>query len=299
MKKSIYTIIVSALAALPAIAQETTTQVATFENVAGVELNSDSVYYGSEANSTSNYTYVMYDDTVTTYNCQFRQGPFAFSGTLTPKWGSWTGFAISASKDTSFQSYMLGQFRNVVGGGYNSYNFGVVYGSSDSISIDKGAQVQGLYLTNSAYAHHSFAVGDQFTKPFSADSCFFKVTITGVKADGTTVSKDITLADYANGAVRYISDWQWVDLTSFGEVRALKFSFDGSDKGAWGLNTPAYVCIDNLTATVTSGINTIGNATNVAEVARYTLGGTRIQAPQHGVNIVKMSDGTVRKVLMK
>lgn len=299
MKKNIYTIILTALVALPAMAQEATTQVATFENVSGVELNSDSIYYGSVENATSSYSYVAYGDTVTTYNCVFRQGPFAFSGTITPKWGSWTGFAISASKDTSFQTYTLGQFRNVVGGGYNSDNFGVVYGSSDSITVDEGALVQGLYLTNSAYTHHSVAIGDKFTKPFSADSCFFKVTITGVKADGTTVSKDITLADYANGAVRYIADWQWVDLTSFGEVRALKFTFDGSDKGAWGLNTPAYVCIDNLTATVTSGINTIGNASDVVEVARYTLGGARIQTPQRGVNIVKMSDGTVRKVLVK
>lgn len=299
MKKSIYTFILTAVAALPAMAQEATTQVATFENVAGVQLNSDSVYYGSVDNATSSNTYVSYGDTVTTYNCVFRQGPFAFSGTITPKWGSWTGFAISASKDTSFQSYVLGQFRNVVGGGYNSDNFGVVYDSADSISIDNGAVVQGLYLTNSAYARHSFAIGDKFTKPFSADSCFFKLTITGVKADGTTVSKDITLADYANGAVRYISDWQWVDLTSFGEVRALKFAFDGSDKGAWGLNTPAYVCIDNLTATVTSGINSPSSQASATEVARYTLGGTRIMAPQRGVNIVKMSDGYVRKVVVK
>ena len=34
-------------------------------------------------------------------------------------------------------------------------------------------------------------------------------------------------------------------------------------------------------------------------VARYTLGGTRISAPQSGINIVKMSDGTVRKVIVK
>ena len=34
-------------------------------------------------------------------------------------------------------------------------------------------------------------------------------------------------------------------------------------------------------------------------VARYTLGGTRISAPQAGINIVKMSDGTVRKVIVK
>ena len=35
------------------------------------------------------------------------------------------------------------------------------------------------------------------------------------------------------------------------------------------------------------------------EVARYSLDGTRIAAPQKGVNIVKMSNGTVRKVVVE
>ena len=35
------------------------------------------------------------------------------------------------------------------------------------------------------------------------------------------------------------------------------------------------------------------------EVARYTLDGQQINAPQKGVNIVKMSDGTTHKVIVK
>lgn len=299
MKKNIYTLILTAIAALPAMAQEPTSAVATFENVAGVTLNNDSVYYGTVENATSSNTYVAWGDTVTTYYCQFKQGPFTFSQSVTPSWGSWTGFAISACKDTSFKTYVLGQFHNVIGGGYKSNNFAVIYDGGDSITIDNGATVQGFYLTNSAYSHNSFAIGDKIAKPFSSDTCFFKVTITGIKADGTKVSKDVTLADYKDGAVRFISDWQWVDLTSFGEVKTLKFAFDGSDKGSYGLNTPAYCCIDNLTATVTSGIEGLHGSNAATIVARYTLDGTRISAPQKGINIVKMSDGTVKKVLVK
>lgn len=36
-----------------------------------------------------------------------------------------------------------------------------------------------------------------------------------------------------------------------------------------------------------------------AEVARYALDGTRLSAPAKGVNIIKMSDGTTRKVVVK
>ena len=41
------------------------------------------------------------------------------------------------------------------------------------------------------------------------------------------------------------------------------------------------------------------NATNATEAVRYTLDGRQISAPQHGINIVRMSDGTVRKVMVK
>ena len=37
----------------------------------------------------------------------------------------------------------------------------------------------------------------------------------------------------------------------------------------------------------------------VTEVARYTVDGRIITTPQNGVNIVKMSDGTVKKVFVK
>lgn len=60
---------------------------------------------------------------------------------------------------------------------------------------------------------------------------------------------DYYLADYrsAKEADHYCLDtWQWVDLRSLGEVTSIKFSLDGSDSGQWGLNTPAYFCLDNF-----------------------------------------------------
>ena len=47
-----------------------------------------------------------------------------------------------------------------------------------------------------------------------------------------------------------------------------------------------------------TGIETVNND-DATEVARYTIDGRAISAPQAGVNIVKMSDGTVKKVLVK
>lgn len=48
-----------------------------------------------------------------------------------------------------------------------------------------------------------------------------------------------------------------------------------------------------------SGIESIGNNDNGATVvARYAADGTRLSAPQKGLNILKMSDGTTRKVIV-
>ena len=43
-------------------------------------------------------------------------------------------------------------------------------------------------------------------------------------------------------------------------------------------------------------IESVGKAT---VKAIYTLNGTKVNSLQHGINIVKMSDGTVRKVMTK
>ena len=51
----------------------------------------------------------------------------------------------------------------------------------------------------------------------------------------------------------------------------------------------------DLTPTAIGSIN----AASATETIRYTLDGRQISAPQHGINIVRMSDGTVRKVVVK
>lgn len=47
-----------------------------------------------------------------------------------------------------------------------------------------------------------------------------------------------------------------------------------------------------------TGISTV-NGGNIAETVFYSLDGRKLSAPQHGINIVKMSDGSTRKVMIK
>lgn len=303
--KKIYSLILAVVAAMPVLAQQATTTVATFDDLEGITLNvGDSVYIGTKANGDSIKAGLYGGNDVYSH---IKQGPFSFIQIVNDQYGSWNGIAISACKDTTFKSYTNGldMYHNVAGGAYEGNNYAIVYGSSDGsaqeyIKVDKGTTLNSVYVTNSAYSRHSFAFGDSFTKPFTNDSCYFKVSIIGVKEDGTEVKKDVTLASYHDGAVDYIGNWQEVDLTELGEVRAIKFAFDSSDKGQWGINTPTYVCLDNLTASVTAGISTVnGSSAKAYEVARYSLNGTLLSAPQKGINIIRMSDGTTRKVIVR
>ena len=63
-----------------------------------------------------------------------------------------------------------------------------------------------------------------------------------------------------------------------------------------GISTTATV---NVTVTQSTGITDTQTSADVREVARFTIDGKRINQPQRGVNIVKYSDGTVKKVVVK
>jgi hypothetical protein len=132
--------------------------------------------------------------------------------------------------------------------------YAVSYVSGYSEIEFEPATVSGLYITNSTYAYWSMKNGDDFSKKFGgetgSDPDWFKVTIAGISENGdTTETLDYYLADFRfeNNQEDYIIDsWEWIDLTELGEISALRFSLSSSDVGAWGMNTPAYFCIDQI-----------------------------------------------------
>ncbi len=50
---------------------------------------------------------------------------------------------------------------------------------------------------------------------------------------------------------------------------------------------------------VPTGITNVNTTDNVTEVSRFTAEGKRLSAPQKGINIVRMSDGSTHKVVVK
>ena len=245
---------------------------------------------------------------------EFTSGDFEFATGCMVDYASWWFFGYANSTDTKYET-LDDQWNNIVGGGYDgSANYGVAYASSyygpcnvTVLNHADGIEVPGFYITNSAYAHSSMTNGDAYAKKFAKDD-WFKLTITGYDADGeVTGTKDFYLADLRDDKAYIINDWRYVDLSGLGKVKKLGFALSSSDNGDWGMNTPAYFCFDNFGAegeevlpennVVLTGIQNAN--TENTQRAIYDLNGVNRQSLHRGLNIIRMADGTVRKVVVK
>lgn len=173
---------------------------------------------------------------------------------------SWSGWAISNTTDVTTPGFM-NQYSAFAGGGFDgSANYATSFSFGANILRLQGdavnTPVSGLYITNSTYTYLSMQDGDSFTKKFGGvtgdDPDFFLLTIKAY-SDGTLSadSVDFYLADFRfsdNSQDYIIDEWTFVDLSSLGIADSLAFSLSSSDVGQFGMNTPAYFCIDNIFA---------------------------------------------------
>ena len=71
----------------------------------------------------------------------------------------------------------------------------------------------------------------------------FILTITGYRGDQITDKVDVYLAD----GMDILNTWKKVDLSDLGLVDRIGFTLSSTDNGEYGMNTPAYFCLDQLT----------------------------------------------------
>ena len=177
-------------------------------------------------------------------------------------WTSWSGWSYSNTTDTEtpglgnqFSAYVLPD-----GGGVSdSANYAVYSepfgGVSPTITFGSPVTLLSAWFANTTYAYRAVVDGDDgggnFVKgSFGADD-WFKATVWGFDAEGEkTTSLDVYLADYrdADPDNWYALDtWTEFDLSSLDTVYSLGFELSSTDNGVFGMNTPAYFAMDNLT----------------------------------------------------
>jgi hypothetical protein len=199
-------------------------------------------------------------------------GGFISSGVLfennyNQDWGSWDGFAASTTTDTETGDYS-NQYSAIPGGGAGgSATYAVGFWSSFApegplLELESGLSLGGVFLTNTTYAYVSMIDGNFWAKKFGGvsgdDPDWFLLGIQAFDAGGVqTGNLDFYLADFrfVDSDLDYIlGDWTFLDLSTLGPVKSLRFSLSSSDNGDFGMNTPAYFALDRLSYVPEPGV---------------------------------------------
>lgn len=222
----------------------------------GLTFNSGDVWNGSSA-ALKDYSTIFSEDPVRLTN-RYTLADWGWGMT-----GNWTGWSLSSMTDRETPGY-LNQYSAIAGSGANgSSTYALCWANqgTDTLHLEGEYQVDELFLTNGTYGYFSMRDGDPFSKKFGGasgdDPDFFKVTISGLLNGQTTANIDFYLADFrfADNTQDYIiNEWTPVDLSGLGTVDQLLFSLSSSDMGDWGMNTPAYFFLDEISLSGSMGI---------------------------------------------
>jgi hypothetical protein len=174
-----------------------------------------------------------------------------FNNSYNADWAAWSGFAISNVTDTATAGW-TNQYSAYIASGpnaNNNYAVSYVAGTEANITFTSEVNLRSVKITNSTYAYLSILNGDEYNRKFE-DGDWFLLTIVGHNSEDEILGQEtFYLADFRNSASLIVDDWTKVDLSSLKGVTKIVFHLSSSDNGDWGMNTPAYFCMDDLVYT--------------------------------------------------
>ena len=107
--------------------------------------------------------------------------------------------------------------------------------------------LKGFYVSNSTYAYNSMKFGDNFAKKFTpADYDTFVLSVKVYTKDSFIAEKRVYLADFRLGINSYIAS-NWIEVIMPLSGDSITFTLESSDNGDFGMNTPAYFALDEIT----------------------------------------------------
>ena len=171
-----------------------------------------------------------------------------FSNSYDTAYHSWSGFAYSNQNDIDSAGYG-NQYSVYTATTNTNGTFAVCnasnYNGAPTITFSTPVALKNADFALNTYAYKSMENGDSFAKKFEAGD-WYKITITAYQDSVKLKDLDVYLADFRNGA-NLTDNWKNINLSSFGKaVNKLTFEASSSDVGQFGMNTPAYFCIDNI-----------------------------------------------------
>jgi len=166
---------------------------------------------------------------------------------------SWDGFALSTMRDTISQGF-ANQFSAFAGeGASSSKKYLIGYGNKAKFTLPYLSgknSVTSFEVSNTTYAALSMKNGDQYAKQFNAkDKDYLKLWIIGYMGGKAKDSLSCNLADFSltDNSKHYIQkSWKKIETSKLKAIEEVRFRFESTDNGDWGMNTPAYFAIDNI-----------------------------------------------------
>jgi hypothetical protein len=193
------------------------------------------------------------------------------------------GFIFPYQWNTAFGGYWAGGwaytnaydsttagFTNLYGvKAYSGYNQSAVYAvgqdQAHMVLSLPGSTLSGFYITNTTYAYKAIKFGDAFCRKFGDTSGtfsggmypqggypdYFKLRIKAFR-NGMLQSDSIEfyLADYRSAGTSndfVLNQWAWCSTSALGRADSLEMRLFSSDIGSFGINTPLFFAIDEVT----------------------------------------------------
>jgi len=265
MKKIYFTLAI-------AIANFSYAQTVDFESVT---IASESEWNGSDLSGTPD-SVITATDTTIYFNSEFNFSGLNFTNQWHSNWGYLSGGWAFSNKTADTVPGFAGAYNSYAGGGADgSSNYAVTHiGAGKEMSFESGvtAVFSDISVTNNTYAAYSMLNGDNYAKQFGGatgnDADWFLLSVIGYDAAGTvTDTVKFYMADYRfsdNSQDYIVKDWTTVDLSSLGAVNRVRFELSSTDNGNFGMNTPAYLALDNVNFSSYTSVNeTVENSVNV------------------------------------
>lgn len=192
------------------------------------------------------------------YALGFKNDYLKFEHLYNEEYGSWCGFAQSKCCDMDDGTYanQYGVYNTSAASGDS---FLVYYYDSYNEPCDILCHYHGDYqfttvrLNLSTFTYKSITDEDVngFARAFT-DGDYLKVTFTSILGDDTEGdSVDCYVVDYRDGKRFVATNWDAFDISALrGEIAAIRIHIETTDIGEYGANTPLYICLDDLTYTV-------------------------------------------------
>ena len=162
---------------------------------------------------------------------------------VTHQWGCMAGGGLDADGHVvKGLPYLVGYW------GYNYEEEGV-----RSLRVDfadgETHRPLGIWVCNHPWPYYGIQHDDAFAHSFADNGAQFRLIIHGLDEEEKDAGMPIEhkLAWFHDNALDISSEWQWIDLSSLGQVNAIYFTMESTDaSGVLGMNTAAYFCLGGM-----------------------------------------------------